>query len=137
MYLSRGDCPQRVLKLVRYPTTRFLGEPPTGVKFNIVCVYMCVWICVICMRARALLHACVGARVVRASECVGSTPVVSLCLPCETCAEARLWVYIGPAIVRRGKGGKLDRSIQTRSSSLRDRDLDGGVNACLSGILDG
>jgi len=45
MYLSRGDCPQRVLKLVRYPATRFLGEPPTGVKFNIVCVYVCVCVC--------------------------------------------------------------------------------------------
>lgn len=56
MYLSRGDCPQRVLKLVRYPATRFLGGPPTGVKFNIVCVCM---------------------RVVRAGECVGSTVVVS------------------------------------------------------------
>jgi len=44
MYLSRGDCPQRVLKLVRYPATRFLGEPPTGVKFNIVCVYVYVFI---------------------------------------------------------------------------------------------
>lgn len=41
MYLSRGDCPQRVLKLVRYSVTRFLGKPPTGVKFNIVRVYVC------------------------------------------------------------------------------------------------
>lgn len=71
MYLSRGDCPQRVLKLVRYPATRFLGEPPTGVKFNIVCVYART-------DARARVpRACVGARVVRASECVGSTVVVS------------------------------------------------------------
>jgi len=73
MYLSRGDCPQRVLKLVRYPATRFLGEPPTGVKFNIVCVYVCV-----CVYARASTPIRVCGCACRTSErCVGSTVVVS------------------------------------------------------------
>lgn len=94
MYLSRGDCPQRVLKLVRYPATRFLGEPPTGVKFNIVCVCMCMHVCVCVLRAHAPVRVCMRVSYERASERASALVARSLCRATrDMCGGAPMGAY--------------------------------------------